>query len=391
MGPMPENTIGNPSWLLAASALLLIFLISCGSSTHVVCNPPSSASGTSATCGCGGTATAACPLQPNEYLYTSGATGQVLAFNITAGTGALSSPISTMTGPASMGIALVEDEFVYISDPLHAQLDGFSLSQSGALNTLTGSPFSLGNPSIPQGLASPTNGLNLLYAADGGAVDAFSISGSGVPSVISGSPFPSGTNLYLATDPDGEFVFTSVDDPPGGIFGFTIGSTGGLTEIPGSPFGIPGQTVANSQPSGIVANELYVYAALTGSNQVAAFSITSGTGVLTPVANSPFPAGAEPTALVLTNNFLYVINSLDFTISGYSVESSTGALAPLATSPFSIAGTALATDFFGQYLYVSGPTGIQAFIVDSTSGDLTPITGSPFAASDVVSLIVVQE
>ncbi|HEY1658905.1 MAG TPA: beta-propeller fold lactonase family protein [Candidatus Sulfotelmatobacter sp.] len=390
---MPENTTGNPSRLLAASALLLlpIFLVSCGSNTRVVCNPPSSASGASTTCGCVGTATTACPLQQNEYLYTSGTTGQVLAFNIVAGTGALSSPISTMTGTASMGIALVEDQFVYISDPLHAQLDGFSFGQSGALNTLTGSPFSLGNPSIPQGLASPTSGLNMLYAADDGAVDAFSISEAGVPTSIAGSPFPSGTNLYLTTDPYGQFVFTSVDDPPGGIFGFTIGSTGGLTEIPGSPFSIPGQTVANSQPSGIVANELYVYAALTGSNQIAAFSITNGTGVLTQVANSPFSAGAEPTAMVLTNSFLYVINSLDFTISGYSVDSSTGALAPLANSPFSIAGTALTADSFGQYLYVSGPTGIQAFTIDSGSGNLTPITGSPFAASDVVSLIVAQE
>jgi 6-phosphogluconolactonase len=287
-----------------------------------------------------------------------------------------------------MGIAAVGDQFVYISDPFHAQLEGFSFDQSGALTALSGSPFSIGHSSIPQGLISPTNGLNLLYAADDGAVDAFSIGENGVPTAISGSPFPSGTNLYLTSDPNGQFLFTSIDDPPGGIFGFSIGASGTLAEIPGSPFPIPDQTVANSQPSGIVANELNVYAALTGSNQIAAFSINTSTGVLTPVPDSPFPAGDEPTALVLTNSFLYAINSIDFTVSGYSVDSSTGVLTPLANSPFSIAGTALSADFFGQYLYVSGPTGIQAFMIDSTSGNLTPISGSPFAARDVDSLIV---
>jgi 6-phosphogluconolactonase len=382
----------NVSTLLALGSIaaLASLLISCGSGTApIVCALPSAAG--SSTCTCGGTGNAACPVQQIEYLYTSGGSGQILAFNIDTSTGALGSPIATLTGPDSMGLALVADQFVYISDPFHAEIDGFSFNQSGTLNTVPGSPFAVGHPSIPQGLASPTNGLDLLYAADDGAVDAFSISDSGVPTAIAGSPFPSGTNLYVTTDPDGQFVFTSVDDPPGGVFGFTIDSTGGLTEIAGSPFAIPGQTVANSQPSGIVANEANVYVALTGSNQIAAFSIAAGTGALTPVANSPFPAGDEPTALLLTGNFLYAINSIDATISGYSVDSPTGALTALANSPFSIAATAFAADPFGRFLYVSGPTGIQAFTIDSTTGDLTPVAGSPFAASNVLSLIVVNE
>jgi 6-phosphogluconolactonase len=387
---MPTKALGNPLRLLAASAMLLLhaLLVSCGSSNGTqICNAPSSSS----TCVCGASAVQGCPAQLIEYLYTSGGSGQVLAFNIDTSTGVLTGPISTMTGAASIGMALVDDQFVYVSDPSHTQLDGFSFNQSGALNTLSGSPFSAGQSSAPQGLASPTSGAQLLYAADNAAVDAFSISTTGVPAAITGSPFSSGTNTYLTTDPDGFFVFTSIDDAPGGIFGFTVGSTGALTEIAGSPFAIPGQSVANSQPSGIVANELCVYAALTGSNQIAAFTITSGTGVLTPVPNSPFPAGNAPTVLVLTDSFLYAINSVDSTISGYSVDSSTGALTSLANSPFSIAGTAVTADFSGQYLYVSGATGIQAFTIDSTTGNLAAISGSPFAASDVVSLIVVQQ
>jgi 6-phosphogluconolactonase len=386
---MPGKALGNPLRLLAASVILFLplFLIACGSSTKQIVDCPLASNGS--TCACGNEA--ACPLQLNEYLYTSGSSGQLLAFSITDETGVLTSLNSTVTGPASTGLTYVDDRFVFISDPSHAQLDGYSFDQTGGLSAVAGSPFSLGQSSAPQGLASPTNGVQLLYAADGAAVDALSTSTTGVPTAITGSPFPSGTNSYLTTDPNGQFVFTSIDDAPGGIFGFTIGSTGALTEIPGSPFAIPGQTVANSQPAGIAANENNVYAALTGSNQIAAFSITTGTGVLTPVANSPFAAGTAPTALVLSNSFLFAINSADSTISGYSVDSSTGALAPLANSPFSIAGTALTADYTGEYLYVSGATGIQAFTIDSTAGNLTPISGSPFAASDVLSLIVVPE
>jgi 6-phosphogluconolactonase len=386
---MLGKALGNPRRLLAASAILFLplFLIACGSSTKPIFACPGTGG---STCSCNVVA-AGCPLQLNEYLYTSSSSGQVSAFSITDATGVLTSLNSTVTGPASAGLTYVDDRFVFISDPSHAQLDGYSFDQTGGLSGLAGSPFSLGPSSAPQGLASPANGAQLLYAADGAAVDAFSTSSAGVPTAIIGSPFPSGTNSYLTTDPNGQFVFTSIDDAPGGIFGFIIGSTGALTEIPGSPFAIPGQTVANSQPAGIAANENNVYAALAGSNQIAAFSITTGTGVLTPVANSPYPAGTAPTTLVLANSYLYAINSVDSTISGYSVDSSTGALTPLANSPFSIAGTALTADYTGEYLYVSGSTGIQAFTIDSTTGDLTPISGSPYAASDVLSLIVVPE
>jgi len=148
--------------------------------------------------------------------------------------------------------------------------------------------------------------------------------------------------------------------------------------------------VANSQPAGIVDNGAYVYAALSGSNQVAAFSIGS-TGALTALAGSPFAAGSAPTAMAIADNFLYTINSGDGTISGYSVNSSTGVLTPLAGSPFAIAGTALTADFSNQYLYVTGANGIAAFSIGSMTGNLTAVSGSPFPGSGLVGLTVVGE
>lgn len=385
---MPMKSTDN--WTVLLTGLLVIALAcsftltSCSTTNSTSRDCPGPSYGT-CICGSG----AACPAILNEYLYASSGSGEVLTFSVTNSTGALS-PIGTVSGPANKGIAQV-GEFLFVSDSLHGQLDGFAIGQPGTLSVLSGSPFTAGNSANPQGLASPS-GSYFLYAADNGAIDAFTVnSSSGVPTSITGSPFASGTNSYLAVGSYGAFLYSSVDDAPGGIFGFAIASTGALSEIPGSPFLIPGQKVANSQPAGIVANQSYVYAALSGSNQIAAFSINGTTGALTPLANSPVAAGAIPTELVLTDAFLYALNSGDGTISGYSWNSSTGLLTPAAGSPFAISGTTLASDSFGQYLYVSGASGIQAYSIDGNTGNLTAVSGSPFAASAVVGLIGLDE
>jgi 6-phosphogluconolactonase len=218
------------------------------------------------------------------------------------------------------------------------------------------------------------------------------VSTSGIPTALSSSPFPSGSGLFLAVNPSGRFLYTAIDDPTGtgGVFAFTIDSAGALTAVPGSPFALPGQAGSNSQPFGIVDTGSYVYVALSATNQVAAFSIVSGTGALTPVPGSPFSAGATPTTLVFASKFLYGLNSLDGTISGYSIDLNNGVLTPLSGSPFSIVGASMATDSLGQYLYVSGPTGIQAFSISFNSGALTPVAGSPFPASGATAMTVVQ-
>jgi 6-phosphogluconolactonase (cycloisomerase 2 family) len=96
----------------------------------------------------------------------------------------------------------------------------------------------------------------------------------------------------------------------------------------------------------------------------------------------------------LAGNFLYAINSsdrtIDGTISGYSINSANGVLTPLSGSPFAIAAISLAADYFGKYLYVNEPTGIQAFSIDPTSGALTPLSGLPLPASATPLLTVVQ-
>jgi 6-phosphogluconolactonase len=391
---MSTSSVRNFTQLFVFAALSFA-LTSCGATTPVICALPVSSSSGTCTCGSG---MSACPLQPGpEFLYATSIGGQILAFSIDQNNNGALTAIGSVSGPSSLspGLTSVSNQFLYASDRQNSQIDGFSINQTtGALTALAGSPFFTGTLSFPGALASPPASLglpasNLLYAADSGTVDTFTISAAGVPTALSGSPFVPEAGFSIVVDPSGSFLYASDDDLPGGIFAFTD-SAGVLTAVPDSPFTIPGQTVVDSLPTGIVDTGSYVYAALSQANQIAAFSIVSGTGALTPVPDSPFAAGTVPTAVVLAGNFLYAINSSDGTISGYSINSTSGVLTPLSGSPFAIAGFSLATDYFGQHLYVAGATGIQAFSVDFTSGGLTPVSGSPFPAIGPSLLTVVQ-
>ncbi|MGC2171599.1 MAG: hypothetical protein WA555_05425 [Candidatus Sulfotelmatobacter sp.] len=381
---------------LLVAVVLCLALAACGTNPpSAICNAPTPSSST-CTCGSG---TAACPVNPGpEFLYAWSVGGQILAFSIdrnnNGNNGALTL-IGSVSGPfLSLGLTAVNSQFLYASDTQNAQIDGFSINQTtGALTALAGSPFSTGTLSFPGDLASPPGDMgpasSVLYASDGDTIDTFTISAAGTPTKVSGSPFVSEAGFSIVVDPSSYFLYAVDNVPPDGIFAFT---TNPLTAVPNSPFTVPGQTVANSLRAGIAdSGGSYVYVALSPTNQIAAFSIASGgSGALTPVPGSPFPAGTTPTAVVVAENFLYAINSADGTISGYSIDSTNGALTPLSGSPFAIVGFSVATDYFGQHLYVAGPTGIQAFGVDSTSGGLTPVSGSPFPDVGVNLLTVVQ-
>jgi 6-phosphogluconolactonase len=375
---------------LFAAVTLSLALTCCGTNLRTVCDAPLSSSSTG-TCTCG---SGDCPAQPGpEFLYATSIDGQILAFSIDqTNNGALTS-IGSVPGPtAGLGLAAVDNQFLYASDTHNAQIYGFSINQTtGALTALSGSPFPTGTLSIPGQLAAPPGEMGssslLLYAGDVGTIDTFSISATGAPTALSGSPYVPESGFSIVVDPSSYFLYAADDDPPGGIFAFT---TNPLTAVLNSPFTIPGETVADSLPAGIADSRgSFVYAALSQTNQIAAFSIMSS-GALAPVPGSPFSAGATPTSLVVANSFLYAISSLDATISGYSINSSNGVLTPLSASPFAIVGFSLATDYFAQHLYVAGLTAIQVFGIDSTSGALTPVPGSPFPVGGAQLLTIVQ-
>ena len=379
---MPTHTLR----ILAAPVAILAFLLAlfgCGSGNIKACN----AVGGNC-CGLNGTL---CPLKTNEFLYATGLTGQVSSFIVDNGTGALSAPTSFSGPTMTLGMAGMAPNYLYVSDFQTPSVDAWQINPvSGLLTVVPGSPFLLGPLSAAGGIATAPN-QQVVYVGDAGKIDAFSADATGALTALPASPFPSGSNIYLAVDPSGHFLFSSAADPPGEVFAFTIDSTGALTDVPGSPFATIPNFVGSTNPSEIVVDSTgnFVYVGLLATGQVAAFSIVPGSGALNPVPGSPFPAGNVPLALVATGNFLYVSNAQDGTLSGYSITPVTGVLVPLSGSPFAIHAGALATDPYGLYLYTNGSGGMLAFSINSTTGGLTPI-GSPVLFAGATALTLVQ-
>lgn len=276
----------------------------------------------------------------------------------------------------STGMATVNSQFLYISrtTATGSQIFGYLINQTdGTLMALTGSPFFFGPNLSFFGLVATPNG-RFLYVPDVNQIDALGVdTTTGVPTVIPSSPFAAAGDEQLVVDPSGQFLYASDGESPGGILAFAVGPTGALTPVSGSPFAIPNQSVANSEPYGIVDTGQFVYAALLGSSQIAAFSIDSSTGALTPVPGSPFPStGVLPAILTFTGKFLYVINATDGSISGYTINPASGALTPIPGSPFGSENTYFVIDASGKYLYVSQSSAILSWNINPTTGVLTP-------------------
>lgn len=372
--------------LLAPILAALLLLVGCGTNRGTACPLASS-------CGCGQNSDdCAAP----QFLYANGVNGQITAFPVDNNTGALGQSTSvSRTGTAdSLGMAALNNQFLYVSSIQvsisgGSSIDAWSINGgTGVLTTIPGSPFGLGPFSVAAGLA--TNGsANVLYVGDAGKINALKADATGALTVLPGSPFLSGTNLYLAVDPQNRFLFASADDPPGSVFAFTIDSTGALTAVAGSPFPTIPNFVGNTQPYEIVVDSTgsFVYTTLSGTGQIAAFSIVTPGGALDPVPGSPFTIGNTPVSLTTVNNFLYASNG---TVYGYSIAPATGILTPLSGSPFAVHGGALTADISGRFLYVSSSAGILAYTIDSTSGALTPIAGSPFPSAGATVLTIAR-
>ncbi len=126
-------------------------------------------------------------------------------------------------------------------------------------------------------------------------------------------------------------------------------------------------------------NFVYVTNRTATTNTISAFAVDAG-GVLTPVANSPFSTGGvganvlcaavDRITISPSRNLLFATNSGDQTISVFQIAPATGILTPVAGSPFatgltldSCAGISLAAAPNGNFLMASANGTIKTFNV----------------------------
>jgi 6-phosphogluconolactonase len=313
-------------------------------------------------------------------------------------------------------------------------LASYSVSSTGALATLSGSPTQLATAAITALAVNPAN--SLLYSGVSG-VGIFGLginSSTGVPSLISTSALVSDVDPFAITvDPAGTHLLVAgIANGVPAVGEYSINSDGTLTEVTGSPVTIAlpnGSNVANALVTNIAIapNSTYVFVTL-GQLGVALmpFTTTGGlsanTSVITPkasgnvsnqdlgvavnpastvlfvgetnagirvftvnasfpeISGSPFAAGGQPRSIVLdgAGDRLYAANTTDNTISGYAVATS-GTLTALTGSPYPSIGSqpfALTLDKSKTFLLAAnlgGNPNVQLFSFDPTTvGKLNP-------------------
>jgi 6-phosphogluconolactonase len=190
------------------------------------------------------------------------------------------------------------------------------------------------------------------------------------------------TDVVVNCTQAGRFAYVA-NQSSNSISAFSIDATTGvLIPIAGSPFSAngTGPVAVAVDPDGV-----FLYVANNGSNDVAVFAIDDTTGVLTP-AGVTVLTGSGPAALAIdpADHFLYVANSVDNTVSAFAITSGSGFVTPIVGSPYAVGRQpiALKTDPSGNFLYVTDFTdgSVAAFIIDPTTGELSGVSGSPFGA-----------
>jgi 6-phosphogluconolactonase (cycloisomerase 2 family) len=135
----------------------------------------------------------------------------------------------------------------------------------------------------------------------------------------------------------------------------------------------------------------------SGSNNggVTAFAIDYQAGALTPLADSPIPAGDNPVALVASPNslYLYVVNQNDSSVMVYQIGTDGKLYNQQTVNVSGSTPTSVAVDAAGAFLYVTfkyqlgpngqqlyspaspGPGGVTIFPISASTGQLgTPST-----------------
>lgn len=247
--------------------------------------------------------------------------------------------------------------------------------------------------------ANPTTGFYRLNSGIGIAVQAanffalyssFFALGSPLeqayaPTQVTGSPYATGltpTKLAISNDGLSVYIMNHGADTITAYLRNVI--TGVLTPVAGSPFAVGG-LLGFSNYISISPDGNFVYT-FTGLASIAGFSRNPVTGVLTPLAGSPFAIPGTSRGILTTPDGLHLLNVDTLGIDVLDINPATGALTPVAGSPFLLSG-ASTTDSIsispdGNFVYVTslnaGSDYINAYARDAATGALTPLTGSPY-------------
>jgi 6-phosphogluconolactonase (cycloisomerase 2 family) len=311
---------------------------------------------------------------------------------------AAGSPYPTSSSlPAATGLtALPGDGFLYVTNSSLNNIEGFAVSATGTLTSI-GSPFPTGAGPNPVTFDSAGH---FAYVSNQTSSSIFVYSVNSTTGALTEIPADrvatglSPTTVSLTAD--GKFAYVL---NLSSISAFSVNSSSGaLTAIAGSPFAVPVVAGGGNNPlQTLIFNpngkSLYIKNdGGTGTGSLAAFSIDSATGALSPLSGSPFPLGASATGIAgldPAGRFLYVANQGTCTVANGCNPStvSTGSISAFSLDasgvPTALAGLPavtpppyqLSVDPSGRFLYQSSIDAdeIISYSIDQTTAALTKL------------------
>jgi 6-phosphogluconolactonase len=191
-------------------------------------------------------------LAPSGILYVTGqgvSSGEIQAFTVSNGQLTLLPGSPFQTGNNPVGLAISPDGYLYTANSLDNSISEFSIATAAAagvvpgdLMQLTGSPIGEVNQSAPLALLVSNSGNYLCVANEGlNNLAVYSIGTNGSLTALTSSPFSSDTGpAFIASDPNGEYLFVGTQGSPQHIQPFGLAGDGALTsvasyQIPGTP------------------------------------------------------------------------------------------------------------------------------------------------------------
>jgi 6-phosphogluconolactonase (cycloisomerase 2 family) len=182
------------------------------------------------------------------------------------------------------------------------------------------------------------------------------------------------------------YVYSNNVTSPNGVTGYSVGSDGSLTVIPGSPFAAVGDGGGGyfaSRQIAVWGN--FLFASNSDSNSIAVFSIAPSTGALTAVPGSPFAltgvSAGNSISLAVSPSGNYLFTGSDgITVQAIGENGALTQLSSIASSNFSTSIDTIDVSPDGQFLAYTDTTNIGIFTI-AASGALTAATGSPISGT----------
>ena len=258
--------------------------------------------------------------------------------------------------------------------------------QSGALTRVPASPLVFTGPTSHDGMLAIDLSGQFLYQPSAGFFDVYSINQStGLLTKTSTSTAPS-LGFFTVISPDGRFLFNAGNQT---VESLSIGSGGGLTVVQspiptgGSAIGVDGQ-LAVSSDSG------FLFVLNQGS--VGIFSI-GATGVLAPVVGSPFAtdAGGSGFSIAPDGRHLYVAfqSSTTNTVKGFTFDAVASTLTPISGAAITDNALTVTIDASGKFAYISESGQLVTYSVDPATGALTRVSQAAKPTSEGPQSIIV--